>query len=78
MALLTDIRNASDGTLNMFSCHNRQKEITVIRQIDRINRLNGRDTVRFAQQGFTADWRMKQESLSGFFTTRLSDIIEIK
>ena len=76
--MLTDVRNANDGTLNMFSFHNRQKEITVIRQIDRINRLNGRDTVRFAQQGFTADWRMKQESLSGFFTTRLSDIIEIK
>lgn len=76
--MLTDIRDASDGTLNMFCPYNRQKEITIIKQIDRINRLNGRDTVRFAQQGFTADSRMKQESLSGFFTTRLSDIIEIK
>ncbi|RKR82837.1 DNA polymerase V [Mucilaginibacter gracilis] len=76
--MLTDIRDASDGTLNLFCPYTRQKEITVIKQVDRINRLLGRDTVRSAQQGFVADWRMKQESLSGFFTTRLSDIIEIK
>jgi DNA polymerase V len=76
--MLTDIRDASDGTLNLFCPYTRQKEITIIQQVDRINRLLGRDTVRSAQQGFVADWRMKQESLSGFFTTRLSDIIEIK
>lgn len=76
--MLTDIRDASDGTLNLFCANGRDKEIKVIRQVDRINRLNGRDTVRSAQQGFSADWRMKQENLSRFYTTRLSDIIEIK
>lgn len=76
--MLTDIRDASDGTMSLFRPHNRENEIKVIGQVDRINRLNGRDTVRSAQQGFSADWRMKQENLSRFFTTRLSDIIEIK
>jgi DNA polymerase V len=76
--MLTDLRNCSDGTQNLFYRQNREREIALIKQIDRINRLNGRDTVRFAQQGFSLDWRMKQENLSRFFTTRLSDIIEIK
>lgn len=76
--MLTDIRHKSDGTLNMFFNDNRQKEDSIIKQVDRINRLNGRDTVRSAQQGFNQDWKMKQENLSRKYTTRLSDIIIIK
>lgn len=76
--MLTDLRNNTDGTLNMFHQHTRQKEISIIKQVDRINRLNGRDTVKSAQQGFGIDWRMKQENLSPKYTTRLSDIILIK
>jgi DNA polymerase V len=76
--MLTDIRNSSDGTLNMFYENTRQKETSIIKQIDKINRLNGRDTVRSAQQGFSLEWSMKQEHLSKFYTTRLSDIIEIR
>jgi len=76
--MLTDIRHKSDGTLNLFYEQSRSKEITIINKVDHINRLNGRDTVRSSAQGFEDDWRMKQENLSQFYTTRLSDIIEIK
>jgi DNA polymerase V len=76
--MLTDIRDKSDGTLNLFSQESRKKEIEIINQVDRINRLNGRDTVRSAQQGFHNEWKMRQEHLSPRYTTRLSDIIEIK
>lgn len=76
--MLTHLCPQTDGTLNLFYNQNRKREINIIKQFDKINRLNGRDTVRVAQQGFKADWRMKQENLSQFYTTRLSDIIEIK
>lgn len=76
--MLLDLRDKTDGTLNIFRQETRLKERNIIKQVDKINRLNGRDTVRSAQQGFSADWRMKQENLSQFYTTRLSDIIEIK
>ncbi|RYX86578.1 Y-family DNA polymerase [bacterium] len=76
--MLTDIRHKSDGTLNLFFNDNRIKYDSIIKQVDRLNRLNGRDTVRSAQQGFNPDWKMKQENLSRKYTTRLSDIIIIK
>jgi DNA polymerase V len=76
--MLNDLRDSSDGTQNMFYQQQRTKEIAVIKQIDKLNRLNGRDTVRSAQQGFRAEWKMKQENLSRCYTTRISDIILLK
>lgn len=77
--MLTDIRDMSDGTLSLFYDAKREKESKVIHQVDRINRLNGRDTIRSARQGTDEnDWHMKQENLSPKYTTRLSDIIHIK
>lgn len=76
--MLCDLRNNTDGTQNLFHQFARQKEINIIKKVDRINRLNGRDTVRVAQQGFVNEWKMRQESLSPCYTTRLRDIIRIK
>ena len=49
----------------------------VIYQLDRINMINGRDTLKSAQQGFNSSWKMKQNHLSPKYTTKLSDIIQI-
>lgn len=76
--MLTNLCHQTDGTLNLFYTQNRTREIDIIKQYDKINRLNGTDTVRVAQQGFKNNWHMKQENLSQFYTTRLSDIIKIK
>nr|WP_256474463.1 Y-family DNA polymerase [Mucilaginibacter aurantiaciroseus] len=76
--MLTDLRDNSDGTQNLFHANARNKEIEIIKKVDKINRLNGRDTVRSAQQGFLREWKMKQEHLSPKYTTRLQDIITIK
>ncbi|MBE9584607.1 Y-family DNA polymerase [Mucilaginibacter sp. JRF] len=76
--MLTDLRTNDDGTQNLFHSNNRNKEIEIIKRIDRINRLNGRDTIRSAQQGFNHEWKMRQETLTPKYTTRLSDIIIIK
>ncbi|MCQ6957715.1 DUF4113 domain-containing protein [Mucilaginibacter aquariorum] len=72
--MLTDLRHNSDGTQILFQVDTRQKEIEIIKKVDRLNRLNGGDTVRSA----SADWRMKQGNLSPKYTTRLSVIILIK
>jgi DNA polymerase V len=76
--MLTDLRSNNDGTQNIFSQYTRVKEVALIKQFDRINRLNGRDTIKSARQGYDPIWKMKQEHLSPRYTTRLSDIIEIK
>ena len=47
-------------------------------QYDQINALYGDDLVRFAAQGFSKRWRLKQERLSPCYTTRLSDVYVVK
>lgn len=76
--MLTDLRSKTDGTQNLFFEQDRGKENSIIKSIDKINALYGRDTIKIAKQGFAKNWKMKQEYLSRFYTTRLSDIIEVK
>jgi DNA polymerase V len=77
--MLTDLRTKNDGTQNLFSQYTRLKEIILIKKMDKINQLNGRDTIMSAQQqSNNKAWNMKQDHLSPKYTTRLSDIINIK
>jgi hypothetical protein len=43
--MLTDLRDKSDGSLNIFYQETPSREINIIKQVDKLNRLNGRDTV---------------------------------
>ena len=47
----------------------------LMQAMDRINTRNGRDSVRFALQGFDRKWKMKQEMLSKAYTTRWEDLL---
>ena len=77
--MLTDLRANNDGMQNLFCQYTRHKEIDLIKKMDKINRLNGRDSIKSAQQqSNNKAWNMKQEHLSPKYTTRLTDIIEIR
>jgi DNA polymerase V len=52
------------------------KELMI--SVDKINAGLGRDKVKFAIQGFDRKWKMRQEKLSAAFTTKWSDILNIK
>lgn len=45
---------------------------------DHINQKYGRDKLKLAIQGDGKEWKLKQEMLSGKFTTQWNDIIKIK
>ena len=46
--------------------------------VDRINRLEGRGTVRFASQGAkNPDWEMKRDRLSPAWTTSLQQLLRV-
>lgn len=45
---------------------------------DHINKKYGRDKLKLAIQGDGKEWKLKQEMLSGKFTTQWNDIIKIK
>jgi len=54
---------------------NRQNTLFAV--VDRLNQALGRDKVKLASQDLGRTWKMRQESLSRRYTTRLSEIIDI-
>lgn len=45
--------------------------------MDAINRIYGRDTLFFAVQGVARTWRMRQQRLSGRYTTQWSELLTV-
>lgn len=76
--MLMDLRDNSDGTLNMFIEVDRAKNEKLMNIVDKINRMNGSNTLRYGTMGYSKEWKMKQSMLTRCYTTRLSDIIKIK
>ncbi len=58
-----------------FSLEAHYQRMRLMAIMDAINHIYGRDTLYFAVQGVTRSWKMKQEHLSGCFTTKWSDIL---
>ena len=50
----------------------------VMKSVDHINRNMGRDTVRFATQGFGRKWKLRQEQLSQRYTTCWEELLEVR
>ena len=46
--------------------------------LDKLNQKEGRGTVYFAGQGIAPLWQMKREMLSPRYTTRYSDLLQVR
>jgi len=60
-----------DNIVNIEKGHN------LMRAIDAVNDRYGRMKVRFAVNGFERKWKLKQESLSPCYTTRINELMQI-
>ena len=49
-----------------------------MKSIDCINAAMGQDTIRYASQGYTKKYNLKQRRLSASYTTRWSQLLIIK
>ena len=56
---------------------NRFKSQKIMETIDKINQKMGRDKIRYAAQGYSNKYKLKQKSLSPCYTTRWSDLLVI-
>ena len=63
---------------NMFDATDRNKKQRLLAAIDKLNKEYGRDKVKLAVQGDGKNWKLRQEKLSGRYTTRWDEIIEVK
>ena len=62
---------------NLFDSLDRLKSQKIMETIDSINNKNGRDSIRYASQGYYKKLKLKQESLSPCYTTRWADLLII-
>ena len=76
--VLTGLVNDTVIQKNLFEDYNIQNKKKLLNKIDSINRKMGRDTVRYAIQGYNKSWILKQQKLSPCYTTRWSDLLSAK
>lgn len=55
----------------------RECMLRVSKVADKLNKIMGKDTVRFAAMGYEQAWKMRQNFLSKRYTTRIEDILKI-
>ena len=76
--IVHDISPESQLQLSMFDTVDRAKRKSLMSTFDSINNKMGCDSVRLTIQGFDRKWKMKQEQLSPCYTTRISELLEVK
>ena len=62
----------------MFDTLDRSKSSHIMNTIDNINHKLGRDSIRYASQGYYRKWKLKQECLSPSYTTKWNNILTVK
>ena len=64
--------------LSLFDKLDRDKRKSINKAVDKLNATMGREKVKLAVQGRGRDWKLKQEQLSPCYTTRFTDMLEVK
>jgi len=76
--IVSDFVPETDVQQNLFDHKDMKKHAAIMQVIDAVNSQHGRDTLRIATQGFSAKWKLRQENLSKCYTTRWSEIINVR
>ena len=61
----------------MFDAVNRQKDTRLMQAVDGLNGLYGKNTLRFASQGYGNKWKLRQMKLSPCYTTRIDQVLTV-
>ena len=72
--VLLDIVPAANVQSGLFDCGDSEKSKTLMKTVDKLNRINGRHTVFMGCHGPTNKWAMKRDLKTPAFTTRWSDL----
>lgn len=73
--ILSDLQPDSHHVPDLFEGELDPRLLKLLPIVEQLNNKLGRDTVRFAIQGYNHHWKMKQRWLSKCYTTRWQDII---
>jgi DNA polymerase V len=75
--IVTDIVPQNQVQQGLFDKMDRAKDKDIMHAMDKLNTKMGRDSIRYATQGFNRKWKLRQERLSPCYTTRWSDLLKI-
>ncbi|HZG74157.1 MAG TPA: DUF4113 domain-containing protein [Chondromyces sp.] len=56
----------------------KEKNKKLMKALDGVNNYMGDNTVKFAAQGYSREWKLRTEYLSKCYTTRLEHILIVK
>ncbi len=77
--MLSNIRPANQIQLNMFRpSQDFEREDRLMAALDEVNRLCGRNTLRFGAGGLKQEWQMRQARVSPRYTTSWEDLPVVK
>ena len=75
--IVSGIQNSSGVQTALFDTVNRNKHSLAMAAMDIINDRFGPSTIKLAAQGTGRKWRLRQEKLSPFYTTRWDQLITV-
>lgn len=75
--IVDGLESANNIQTGLFSNIDIAAQNRISKASDHINQKYGRDKLKLAVQGNGKEWKLKQEMLSGKFTTQWSDIIKV-
>ena len=77
--MLGDFFSQGVAQLNLFDDNApRRDSEQLMTLLDQLNAKEGKGTLYFAGQGIQQQWQMKREMLSPRYTTRFSDLLQVK
>lgn len=76
--ILCNISSASTTQMHLFDKVNRIKQTQIINVIDKINKMNGKNTIKVAAQSMNPHPFLKCEHKSQQYTTSIKEIITVK
>lgn len=73
--MMMDLSDKNSVQLNLFDTINRKKHNDLMETMDFVNNKYGRNTLALAAQGDGKKWKIRQEKLPPYYTTRWSDLL---
>jgi DNA polymerase V len=75
--ILNDLNKKTMSQLDFFSTHDSLAEDQAMQTLDKINRLHGRNTLKYAALGVDKEWDIKFKLKSPCYTTRWSEVLKV-
>lgn len=76
--IVLDIVPDAEVQKSMFDTCDRKRGNRLMKALDTINAMEGKEIVKFAVQGYSKKWQLRTQHLSQCYTTRIEHVLKVK